>query len=99
MTDTSPAAAILGNLVAKWKAESSRRKQITSVDPVADAIDYCAGELDEALKDAMAAERRLTVEEYAAKVRKSPQTVRAWCRRGKIKAERTPTGYLIPVAA
>lgn len=95
----SPGFAILDRLAKKWKAEAGRRKKISAVDPVADAIDYCAAELEVALKDAELADAFLTVEQYAARVQKSKQTVRGWCRKGKVPAERTPTGYIIRVAA
>lgn len=93
----TPGYRILERLVKKWRAEAKRHRAITEVNPVADTIDYCAAEFEAALQDAQRADAYLTVEEFAARKRTSPQTVRAWCRTGKIRAERTPSGWLIPV--
>lgn len=95
----TPGLKLLERVTKKWRAEARRHRAITPVNPIADTIDYCAAELEGALQDAARADAYLTVDEYATQYRASPQTVRTWCRAGKIPAERTPSGWLIRVEA
>jgi hypothetical protein len=84
-----------------WRQEAEERRRISKSDPVADTLDYCAGELAVRLREAERADESLTVEQFArlADVDVTPQTVRAWIRRGELPATLTPKGWKIPRAA
>lgn len=79
-------------IVANWRHEVGRRRKVSGIDPIADAIDYCAAELLEAVKEAEHEEAPLTVAEYAALTGKTPATVRKWIRLGRLRAEKAPDG-------
>lgn len=85
------------NAARSWKEEAKKRRAISATDPVADTLEYCAGELAARLQEAEQTTQGLTVEEYARldHVRVTPQTVRTWIRRGQLAAIDTPTGYRI----
>jgi MerR family regulatory protein len=93
MTDTAIAA--VRAVVNGWKEEAERRRRISKVDPAADVLEYCAGELTTQLDQATSAKAYDTVEEFARDVGVTPQTVRTWCRRKLIAAVPTPNGYRI----
>lgn len=84
-----------------WKQEAAKRRAISAVDPVADTLEYCAGELAERIRDAELANEGLTVEQYARlpHVSVTAQTVRNWIRRGQLAAVETPNGYRIARSA
>lgn len=84
-----------------WRQEAEKRRAISAVDPVADTLEYCAGELAARLAEAASADVGLTVEQYAGlpEVDVTPQTVRNWIRRGELAAIETPKGYRIARAA
>ncbi len=75
-----------------WREEVARRRKVSAVDPVADALDYCAAEILELVSAAEKEGVTLTVAEYARRVRKDPATVRRWCRSGQVEAEQTVDG-------
>lgn len=82
-----------------WGDEVSQRRRISRVDPVADAIEFCAQDLRERLARAQKASERLTPEQYAAlpHVSVTPQAVRGWCRRGELVGTvMTERGWMIP---
>lgn len=79
-------------VVAGWRTEVDRRRKVTGVDPVADALDFCGAEILAAVKEAEQADRWCSVAEYAGRVRKSEATVRKWIRSGQLRAERTAGG-------
>jgi hypothetical protein len=83
----------------EWATEAKRRRTISKADPIADTLDYCAGDLKKRLENVVVVsdDDRISVEEYAAlpNVDRSPQTVRAWIRRGLLPAKSTPRGYRI----
>lgn len=82
-----------------WKEEVKQRRRISSVDPVADAIEYCAADLCERIARAAKVSERLSPEEYAAlpHVGVSAQAVRRWCRLGQLPgAIDTEKGWQIP---
>lgn len=85
------------NAAREWRKEAEERRQISKSDPVADTLEYCAGDLAKRLENARVAGEWLTVEEYAAQpdVDVTPQTVRAWIRSGQLAAVPTPRGYKI----
>ena len=84
-----------------WSKEVSKRRRLTSVDPVADTLEYVAGELAAEVARLRDDCRALTPEQYAeAKgAGVSAQTVRNWIRAGELDAVRGPRGWLIPAAA
>lgn len=82
----------------EYRDEANRRRQISKVDPVADAIEHIATDLSQRIELARLAEGEwLSVEDYAAQpdVNRTAQTVRAWIRAGQLAAKPTGRGYLI----
>lgn len=79
-------------VVAGWRTEVERRRKVSGLDPVADALDFCAAEILAAVKEAEQSDRWCSVAEYAVRVHKSEATVRKWIRRGDLRAERTAGG-------
>jgi hypothetical protein len=79
-----------------WMQEADKRRRISRSDPVADTLEYCAGELVARVR-AIREEKRLTVEQFAnlPHIDKTPQTIRAWIRTGQLQAIAGPNGYLI----
>lgn len=93
----SSTTARFEKMVESWRSEVARRRKVTGVDPIADAIDYCAAQLEVEVKEAKAEDQYLSVAEYAALTGKTTATVRKWCRLGRIHAEKTVDGdYRIP---
>lgn len=87
-------------LARGWIDEAKNRRKISRSDPVAEALEYCAGELEARLK-AVEHDNRLTVEQYARlpHVDVTPQTVRTWIRTGQLQAHDSPKGYRIAADA
>ena len=79
-----------------WAQEAAKRRKISATDPVADTLEYVAGEVRSELQTIKTASHWLTVEEYAVLKDKSEQTVRSWIRKGLIPARRGKDGYRIP---
>lgn len=92
--------AQIRSLAERWQNEVARRRAITRVDPVADAIAYCARDLEESLRQVEESTAMLTPGEFAQLHRTTSQTVTAWCRSGKISGA-IPNGrsWLIPRSA
>lgn len=86
-------------LAEDWIAEAKRRRQVTTVDAVADTLQYTAAELLETVRLASFETNELTVEQFAAKHHVISATVRRWCRTERLSARLTPAGYLIPADA
>lgn len=82
-----------------WRQEAEERRRISKSDPVADTLDYCAGELAARLRALAVESETETVEQRAARDGVTPQTVRAWIRTGQLPAGNGPKGYLIPKSA
>lgn len=80
-----------------WREEAEERRRISKLDPVADTLDYCAGEISARLRTIGASHEALSVEEYAAQASPpvTPQTVRVWIRTGQLPAIQTTKGYKI----
>lgn len=85
--------------VTTWRQEAARRRAISKSDPVADALDYCSGEIALVMRDAKAEIVTVSVDEFAARERVTPQTVRNWIRAELLPAAPGPKGYRIPVDA
>jgi hypothetical protein len=97
MTDT--VAAAMRSVAADWEAECVRRRRISKVDAVADAIAWCAGELLDRLQEVDGPGAMRTVDQYSRDHAVTPQTVCRWIRRGELDALRTPHGWRIARAA
>lgn len=84
-------------LARTWHTEAERRRQVTRVEPVADTLDYNAGELEQLLSKLEEDTAMLTPGEFAKLHKTTPQTVSAWCRAGKLTGA-VPKGrsWLIP---
>lgn len=89
-------AQLIG-LANNWKGQAAGRRKFTTVDPVADTIDYQAGELESLVERLKRDTELLTAEQYAKLHDTTPQTVNAWCRMGKVEGA-IPKGrsFLIP---
>lgn len=83
----------------QWRSEAAQRRKVHNPDPIAAALDYCAEELLLRVKQMEKDSEGLTVHQYARLKKCSPQTIRNWIRRGELRAERTPRGFIIPRAA
>lgn len=79
-----------------WIQEADKRRRISRADPVADTLEYCAGEIASRLR-AVHSDNRLSVEQYAklSHISVTPQTIRTWIRTGQLQAIETPKGYRI----
>lgn len=87
-------------VAANWQDEVKRRRKVSGVDPIADALDYCAAEVLQAVSDAERQGEYLSVTEYAALHQRTATTVRRWCRQGRLGAEQLADGdYRIPVTS
>jgi len=91
----SPIVAVMKSTATGWKREAEKRRGISPVDPVADTLEYCAGELAARLRAAAANDEYETVEERAKRERVTPQTVRIWIRTSQLAAEEGAKGYRI----
>lgn len=79
-----------------WREEVQLRRDRSAVDPVADAMESCARDLEATIRKLELACDRLTTEQYATLHGTTPQTVTRWIRNGELDAEKTATGdYLI----
>ena len=77
-----------------WREEAEKRRGISKADPVADTLEYCAGELATVLK-IVAETEYLTVEQFARATGVTAQTVRTWVRENRLAAQTTVKGYRI----
>jgi hypothetical protein len=92
---TSPVATAVAGLARTWREEVEERRRISKIYPIADTLDYCAGELAARLQAVEQTSKRLTVAEFAAREEVTEQTVRNWIRGERIAAVRTPNGWRI----
>ncbi len=93
MTDTAIAEA--RSAASMWKAEADKRRIVSPHDPVADAFEYCAGDLLERMRPIDAPDAVQTVEQYAADHGVTAQAVRKWVATHRLDAIKTPHGYRI----
>jgi hypothetical protein len=82
-----------------WRLEAEERRRISTSDPVADTLVYCAGELAARLRALASESTYETVEAVAAREGVTPQTVRTWIRTNQLPAEHGAKGYRIPKGA
>lgn len=97
--NNSALASALKGLVDEWRKEIKIRRRRSQHDPVAEALDACAAEVQETVKVYDAADATLTVDQYAKDHGVTPQTVRNWIRRKELEARKTPNGWAIPRGA
>lgn len=85
---------------SRLKTEVAKRRSVTRMDPVADAWEFVATDLDELTDKVSQATERLTPAQFARLNKTTAQTVTAWCRAGKLRGA-VPNGrsYLIPRGA
>ncbi len=78
-----------------WRKEVERRRAITPRDPVADTLEYAAGELETQVQEIRATRYWLTVREYAASLNPpvTPQAVRQWIAKGELRADLGSDGH------
>lgn len=93
MNDVAASAA--AGVARTWKQEAEKRRSISKTDPVADTLEYCAGELAARLKAVEETAQFLTVAEFAQRESVTEQTVRNWIKNKRIVAIDTPKGYKI----
>jgi hypothetical protein len=93
--------ADLTGKVEEMRADVSRRRTITSVDPVADTTEYWAADLARLLADMKRKYATVTAKEYAQIHGGVPSSVRRWCERGELAgAQKDATGeWRIPRGA
>lgn len=87
--------AVATSLAREWREEAERRRVISKADPVPDVLEYCAGELAARVRTADSVEP-IGVAEFARVHGVTEQTVRNWCRSGRLPAVDTPKGWAIP---
>jgi hypothetical protein len=87
--------------LGEMRAEVSRRRAVTAVDPVADTTEYWAGDLERMLNDMSRRYATVTPKEYAQIHGGVPSSVRRWCERGELAgAQQDATGqWRIPRGA
>lgn len=84
--------ASMRQLAETWAQTVHERRKVASVDVAADAIAFCASELVSELARIDEATRLLSVEQFAKAHHTTVSTVRRWCARGELAAEKTPMG-------
>jgi excisionase family DNA binding protein len=90
--------SVVAGVARTWRQEAEERRRISKTDPIADTLEYCAGEISARLKSIEETEQFLTVAEFANRESVTDQTVRNWIRAGRIAATETPKGYKIDAA-
>lgn len=93
--------ADLKGKVEEMRADVSRRRIITAVDPVADTTEYWAADLTRLLDDMRRKYATVTAKDYAQIHGGVPSSVRRWCARGELAgAQQDATGeWRIPRGA
>jgi hypothetical protein len=78
--------------------EVTKRRSVSTVDPVADGVSYAIGEFRARLATLVAPGQELTVAEWCAEQQPpvSEQAARNWIRDGELPARSGPRGFLIP---
>ena len=75
-----------------WRQDATQRRQRSAIDPVADTLESCASELESELVRIDDSTRLLSVEQFAREHGHSASTVRRWCLRSELAAERNTAG-------
>jgi excisionase family DNA binding protein len=81
---------------AVWRAEVAHRRARSAMDPVADAMESCAQDLEARVQLVERHTDRVTPEQYGELHGVRPQSVRRWIRAGELEATRTGNGWEIP---
>lgn len=83
-----------------WVEEARRRRELSKHDPIAEALDYCAAEIQETMRPFDDPTRSLTPAQYGAEHGGvSAQAVTKWIRNGELEATRGPRGWQIARSA
>lgn len=82
-----------------YRAEAEQRRKLSPHDPAADALDYVARDLVERVRTLVNPAAMRTIEQYAAEVGVSAQTVRNWIRAGELEARPRGRTWNIPAGA
>lgn len=99
MSEQVPVSVVRG-VIDAWKQEATQRLKRTPSDTAAESLLSCASELESELTHALDAHRLLTVEEFARLRDVDGSTVRRWCVRGELPAEKNSAGdWMIPAHA
>lgn len=85
--------AVLKSVADGWEQEAQQRRRFTAVDPVADTLDHCAGELRHQIGLCRDGLGSLSVEDYARDEGVTPQSVRLWIRTGQLSASKDNAGH------
>jgi excisionase family DNA binding protein len=85
----------LASLASTWREEAKKRRRMSAHDVSADVLDFCASEMLSELQDASAADREITVAEFAELHDVSVSTVRRWCQTGALTARQAGREYRI----
>ena len=98
---TDDVVSAVEGVTSTWRKEAEKRRHISKADPVADTLEYCAGEISSRVKAVQFSDRGLTVEQYAKlpHVSVTAQTIRHWIRTRQLLAIETPKGYRIAADA
>jgi hypothetical protein len=97
--ESVPASVVRG-VIDAWKQDVAKRRTVTAVDPIADAFEHCAAEMESEIARAINANRLLTVEQFARLRDVDGSTVRRWCLRGELPGEKNEAGdWMIPAHA
>jgi excisionase family DNA binding protein len=87
----------------RWREEANDRRAVSTTDPVADALHFCARELEDHVEAIRASYDFLTTQDYAALMNVHENTVREWITQGKLEAyrggEKKRGRWLIPRTA
>ena len=83
--------------LAELRKKAGERRGVSHIDPIADAIDFCVGEITGVLEVAAEEERYVTPAQYARSHRPAlnVQTVRRWIREGRLEAIPRGRSYVI----
>lgn len=82
-----------------YRKDAVSRRRLSKHDPVADALEYVAADLEERASRLADPTALRTVEEYAAEHDKAPQTIRNWIHAGELEHVSDARGFMIPAGA
>jgi hypothetical protein len=85
-------AGVVRSVITGWRQDAERRRAFSKIDAAADAIEQCASELESELARALESNRLVSVQAYARSHNVDPATVRRWCMRGQLAAEKNQAG-------
>lgn len=97
---SEPVIERMKQLATTWQQEAKAARERSRINPVADTTESLASELLAELDDVEKATRMLTVQQFADANNTNPSTVRRWCVRGELPADKDLKGdWIIPRGA